>query len=241
MSPDENGAPTLAGKTAVVTGAGRGIGRAIAHTVARSSMNVVLASRSAGELKTVAGECRAIGAEAVAVTCDLTRPEDINRLITTGSTTFGGIDLLVNNAGIGYFAPVEVMSLEQFDAMWSVNLRAVFLLCKGVIPLMERRKGGTIVNIGSLAGKNSLKGGAGYAATKWALRGFSASLMLEVRDRNIRVVTIFPGSVDTSFSIRNKRGSRITQPEDVAEAVLFAASMHGRAMTSEIDIRPTRP
>lgn len=231
----------LAGKVAVVSGAGRGIGRAIALAAAGSSMNVVLAARSADELEGVARECRALGTEAVAVPCDVTVEENVRSLIRTAASTFGGIDLLVNNAGVGHFAPVEDLPVEQFDAMWNVNLRAVFLLCKEVIPEMERRKGGTIVNIGSLAGKNSLKGGAGYAATKWALRGFSSSLMLEVRDRNIRVVTIFPGSVDTSFSHRNKRGATITQPEDVADTVLFAASINGRCMTSEIDLRPTRP
>jgi 3-oxoacyl-[acyl-carrier protein] reductase len=106
---------------------------------------------------------------------------------------------------------------------------------------MISQKRGAIVNISSLAGKNSFKGGTGYCATKWALRGFASSLMLEVREHNIRVITIFPGSVDTSFSQMNKRGERITQPDDVASAVVFAVTAPDRSMFSEIDVRPTNP
>jgi NADP-dependent 3-hydroxy acid dehydrogenase YdfG len=117
----------------------------------------------------------------------------------------------------------------------------VFLLTKAVLPHMIRAKGGEIVNIASLAGKNSFKGGAGYCATKWALRGFAGSLMLEVREHNIRVVTVCPGSVDTAFSTTGKKGNTITQPEDVADAVIFAVTAPARSMFSEIDVRPTNP
>jgi NADP-dependent 3-hydroxy acid dehydrogenase YdfG len=106
---------------------------------------------------------------------------------------------------------------------------------------MIRVRGGEIVNIASLAGKNTFKGGAGYCATKWALRGFAGSLMLEVREHNIRVMTICPGSVDTGFSVSGKKGDRITQPEDVADAVLFAVTAPARSMFSEIELRPTNP
>ena len=147
----------------------------------------------------------------------------------------------MNNAGIGFFKPVSAMDLSEFDAMWKVNVRGVFLMSKAVLPSMTKSHRGAIVNIASLAGKNTFKGGAGYGATKWALRGFAGSLMLEVREHNIRVVTIFPGSVDTSFSSSGKRGPQITQPEDVADAVIFSVTAPERSMFSEIDLRPTNP
>lgn len=125
--------------------------------------------------------------------------------------------------------------------MWNLNVRAIFVLTKVTLPHMIKARSGVIVNISSLAGKNSFKGGTGYAATKWALRGFASSLMLEVREHNIRVVTIFPGSVDTSFSSMNKKGDHITQPADVASAVVFAVTAPERTMFSEIDVRPTNP
>jgi len=155
--------------------------------------------------------------------------------------THGTVDILVNNAGVGVFKPVAELSVAEFDTMWATNMRGVFLLTKEVLPHMMRAKRGEIVNIASLAGKNSFKGGAGYCATKWALRGFAGSLMLEVREHNIRVVTVFPGSVETAFSASGKKGGNITQPEDVADAVLFAVTSPQRSMFSEIDVRPTNP
>jgi NADP-dependent 3-hydroxy acid dehydrogenase YdfG len=122
-----------------------------------------------------------------------------------------------------------------------VNVRGVFLATRAVIAHMIAAGRGDILTIGSLAGKNTFVGGGGYAATKWALRGFMGSLMLEVRRHNIRTVTIFPGSVDTGFSKPHQHAERITQPADVAEAVLFALTAAARTMVSEIDLRPTNP
>jgi NADP-dependent 3-hydroxy acid dehydrogenase YdfG len=231
----------LKGSVAIVTGAGRGIGRAISRSLSAEGAVVVLAARSKNEIDAVAAECSAQGPDALAVQTDLTRPGDIRNLIETAVKTFGKVDILVNNAGIGFFKPVVDLSVEEFDAMWNVNMRGAFLAIKQVIPLMEQSGGGSIVNIGSLAGKNSVKNGAGYAATKWALRGFASSLMLEVREKNVRIVTIFPGSVDTTFSKSNRSGRAITTPEDVAAAVIFAATVPSRSMVSEIDVRPTIP
>jgi 3-oxoacyl-[acyl-carrier protein] reductase len=139
------------------------------------------------------------------------------------------------------FKLVADTSVSEFDTMWGTNMRGAFLMTLAALPHMTRSKRGTIVFISSLAGKNSIRGGAGYCATKWAMRGFASSLMLEVREHNIRVVTIFPGSVDTSFSSVHKRGEKMTQPEDVADAVLFAVTAPERSMFSEIDVRPTKP
>jgi NADP-dependent 3-hydroxy acid dehydrogenase YdfG len=232
---------SLKGHVAIVTGAGRGIGRAISRTLASEGAAVVVAARSLTELEAVAQECRSAGVEALAVRTDITDPKEVQNLVGTTVRQFGRIDLLVNNAGIGFFKPVVALPLEEFDAMWNVNMRGVFLASREVLPFMEKAGSGCIINIGSLAGKNPVRDGAGYAATKWALRGFSSSLMLEVRDKNIRVVTIFPGSVDTSFRRTSGTGRNITKPEDVASAVVFAATFPARSMVSELDVRPTRP
>ncbi len=231
----------LDGQVAVVTGASKGIGKAIAYALGREGAHVVLAARSLKELDAAVNEFTREGLKASPVPTDVSIPSQVSALIEGTVDGFGRLDILVNNAGIGIFKNVQEMSVEEFDAMWNVNLRGVFLASKAALPAMIKANRGAIVNISSLAGKNSIKGGAGYCATKWALRGFASSLMLEVREHNIRVVTIFPGSVATNFSHVNKKGENITQPEDVAEAVLFAVTAADRAMFSEIDVRPTNP
>lgn len=231
----------LEGRTAIVTGAGRGIGRAISEALAREGAHVILASRTSSELESVAERIRVAGGKATAIRADITDQAQVDRLVSKSLKISGTVDILVNNAGIGFFKPVSAMDVTEFDAMWKVNVRGVFLASKAVLPAMTKARRGVIVNIASLAGKNAFKGGAGYGATKWALRGFAGSLMLEVREYNIRVVTIFPGSVDTSFNVAGKRGPQITQPEDVADAVIFSVTAPERSIFSEIDLRPTNP
>lgn len=228
-------------KVAIVTGAGRGIGHSIATALAKEGASVILAGRTGSELSALQKNITADGGNALAVTADITLEADVARLVDEALKQYGRIDILVNNAGVGVFKKVIDLEPADFDLMWNVNMRGVFLATKAVLPHMLKARAGDIVNIASLAGKNHFVGGAAYAATKWALRGFAGSLMLEVREANIRVATIFPGSVDTGFSSLNKRGGKITQPEDVAEAVLFAVTAPGRTMFSEIDVRPTNP
>ena len=230
----------LAGKVAIVTGAGRGIGKSIARALASEGAHVVLASRTLAEIERLAGDIRTSGGAATPVRADITDERQVNHLAAESLKISGALDILVNNAGIGVFKPVVAMEVSDFDAMWNVNMRGVFLATRSVLPSMIRARSGAIVNIASLAGKNTFKG-AGYGATKWALRGFAGSLMLEVREHNIRVVTICPGSVDTDFSSSGKKGPQITQPEDVASAVIFAVTAPVRSNFSEIDIRPTNP
>ena len=231
----------LAGQVAIITGAGRGIGKAIAQSLASEGVHTVLTSRTVPEIDAVAEAIRESGGKATAIAADVSDQQQVEGVVSGALKLTGAIDILVNNAGVGIFKSVSELSVEDFDAMWNVNMRGVFLATKAVLPTMIRANAGAIVNIASLAAKNTFKGGAGYCATKWGLRGFAGSLMLEVRDYNIRVVTICPGSVDTNFSPMNKKGATITQPEDVAEAVVFAVTAPGRSMFSEIDVRPTRP
>ncbi len=231
----------LKDQVAIVTGASKGIGKAIARRLAGEGMQVVLSSRTKGTLEAAAGEILKSGGRAVPVVADVSSEEQVNGLVKTTVQKFGRVDVLVNNAGFGIFKSVVEMSVEDFDSMWRVNMRGVFLMTKAVLPHMIAAKSGDIVNICSLAGKNAFKGGTGYGATKWALRGFASSLMLEVRENNIRVMSVFPGSVDTDFSVGGKKGEHIPQPEDVADSVLFALAAPRRSMFSEIDLRPTNP
>ncbi len=227
----------------LVTGAGRGIGKSIATTLAAEGSAVVLVARTKSELESVKNEIEDGGGRAHVLPADITRPDEVKRVFNEVSQRFRRLDVLVNNAGIGHFAPVRDLSLDDFDAMWNVNMRGLFLCTKEAVRIMEQQKSGAIVNISSLAGKNAFVNGAGYAATKWALMGFAKCLMLEVRSSNIRVITICPGSVDTSFSHPKDpaKSERIIHPQDVADTVLAAINVPARSMVSEIDIRPTNP
>lgn len=234
----------LNGSVALVTGAGRGIGRSIALSLAKEGAEVVLTSRTGAELDQLKKEIESIGGKACTIPADLTVDVQAIKLFEEFRLKYARLDILVNNAGIGIFAPVRSLSVEEFDRMWHLNMRAVMLMTQHALKFMETQKSGAIVNVASLAGRNAFVGGAGYAATKWALIGFSRSLMLEVREQNIRVITICPGSVDTSFSPTPKEPSRsekILHPQDVADTVLAALMLPDRAMVSEIDIRPTNP
>jgi 3-oxoacyl-[acyl-carrier protein] reductase len=232
---------TTPSKVAIVTGASRGIGRAIAIALAHHGYRVVAVARSEEALRELERTLNAHDRRVLSLPADITDDTFIEHVVRTTLEWADRIDVLVNNAGIGIFKPAIELSSEEFDAMWRLNVRAPVILTRAVLPTMIAAQQGAIVNIASLAGKNSFVNGTGYAATKWALRGWASSLMLEVRQYNIRVITLFPGSVDTSFSSMNKRGEHITQPEDVAAAVLFALDSPERTMISEIDIRPTQP
>lgn len=232
----------LANQVALVTGAGRGIGKAISESLAAEGATVVLASRTKSELESLGRAIEAKGGKAAVSVVDVTDDRQVARLFETIDREFGRLDILVNNAGRGFFAPVRELPVQELDSMWNLNLRAVFVCTQHAVRRMEKQESGIIVQISSLAGKNAFVGGSGYAATKWALIGFSRSLMLEVRKHNIRVVTVCPGSVDTSFSPHvHENSDKILSPEDVADAVLAAVLISPRAMVSEIDIRPTNP
>lgn len=234
-------------RVAIVTGASRGIGRAIALKFAREGMAVTLTARNELLLKKVSEEIiSARGQQPLIIPADLRNVAQIPLVPEQVMKKWGRIDILVNNAGLGYLKTFLEIKPEELQEMLDVNLRAVFFLTQQVLPHMIARKTGNIVNIASLAGKNGFKLGTGYAATKWAMRGFAQCLMMEVREHDIRVVTLFPGSVETSF---NRSGQPVTftptknkmQPEDIAFAAFMAVQMPDRTMVSEIDLRPSNP
>ena len=231
----------LENQVAIVTGASKGIGKAIAHALAAEGARVILVARSKDQLVAAASVIQSANGLASFEVANIADPPQVERMVQSTIARFGHVDILVNNAGMGYFKPALELSLREFDEMWHLNIRGAFAATKAVLPSMVKARRGAIVNISSLAGKNSFKGGTGYSATKWALRAFASSLMLEVREYNIRVVTIFPGSVETNLSVGGKKGKNITQPEDVASAVVFAVTAPERSMFSEIDVRPTNP
>jgi NADP-dependent 3-hydroxy acid dehydrogenase YdfG len=234
-------AKPLDGKVALVTGASRGIGLAIARTLAGMGAKLGLCARDAKRLDGVAGELKKAGATAEAIPTDITRPSEIASLVEKIGRSLGPIEILINNAGIGYFAPVQDASEANWDAVLDTNLKAVFLLSRAVAPGMIRRGSGHIVNIASLAGKNSFAGGSIYCASKWGLLGLTSCMAEDLRSHGIRVAAICPGSVATDFSPHTGRDtSKMLQPEDVAHAVKTILTQAPQSFISEVVLRPTQ-
>ena len=226
----------------LITGATEGIGRATAFAFGRDGWRVGVCARTAGKVAALVEALRAEGFTAAGAAGDVGVPGDVARVERALAAELGPADALVNNAGIAVFKPFEEQTLEDWDGMMSTNVRSLFLVTRAVLPGMRERGAGTIVNVASLAGRNGVKHGTGYAASKHAVLGFSRSLMLEVRSQGIRVVAVCPGSVDTEL-IRplGRDAGRILQPSDVADAILGAVRLPARAMVSELDIRPSNP
>lgn len=228
--------------SALVTGAGRGIGRAIALALARKGARLTVVARSAGELDSLVGEIEAVGARGIAFAGDLRSRSACDGAVAAAVDCFGGLQILVNNAGIGSFANVQDTSDETWDDLIGTNLTSVFRLTRAAIPHLAHR-GGHVVMVSSLAGQNPIAGMAAYCASKAALDHFATCLMLEVRQRGIRVTTIAPGSVDTSFAgaARPPDAAWMLSPEDVAETVVDVVRMRDAAHTSRVEMRPARP
>ncbi|HJU89222.1 MAG TPA: SDR family NAD(P)-dependent oxidoreductase [Gemmatimonadaceae bacterium] len=222
-------------KTAVVTGASRGIGRAIAKRLA-SSHEIVAVARNREQLDSLAKEITDKGGKCRPLVLDVGNPEATEWAL--GSVD---ADVLVNNAGIGVLRPMLQLSLDDWHRMVNVNFNALFYVTRVLLPKMIRRGGGTIVNIGSLAGRNTFAGGTCYAATKHAVVAFSESLMLEVRDSNVRVAMVMPGSVSTHFGQHSGDMSWMLTSEDVAETVAFIIEQRDGALVSRVEMRPAKP
>ena len=227
------------GKVAVVTGGNRGIGRGIAAALVAEGMSVALTSRSAANAEATARE---LGANARGYACDVRQHDQVDALFAAVERDLGGVDVLVNNAGVGRFAPVAAMSLEDWHEVIETNVNGVFYCTRQAIPRMKKRGGGYIFNLSSLAGRNAFAGGGAYCGSKHLVNGFSECLFQEVREDGIRVTYLMPGSVATEFG----RGSAAKQgwalqPEDVGEIVVDLLKTHPRAMSSRVEMRPSRP
>jgi 3-oxoacyl-[acyl-carrier protein] reductase len=229
----------LDGKVALVTGGNRGIGRGIVEALAGEGATVVLTARGSAAGTEAARE---VGRGALGMVCDVRAFESVQRLFGEIERRVGGVDVLVNNAGIGVFAPVAEMDPEDWRAVIETNLNGVFYCCRLAIPLMRRRGGGYIFNISSLAGKNPFATAGAYNASKFGLNGFSEALMMEVRYDNIRVSYLMPGSVATDFGRGGtEKSDWALRPEDVAAIVLDLLRSPARALYSRVEMRPSRP
>ena len=235
-------ATTLEGKVALVTGAGRGIGRAIAVTLAQAGCRVILAARTSAQLEEVKKEIQSSRGEAIAIPTDLTLDDDISRLLEESQKMWGMVDILINNAGWGKRAPVLRRKLEDWDQTFRLNLRAPMLLAKLLLPNMIAKGEGAIINIGSVSGKTGEANGAAYSASKFGLIGFTQSLYEEVREEGIKVAVILPGFVDTPLIPPNRQldRSKMIQADDIAQTVHFILTSPATCCPVEVTVRSQR-
>jgi NADP-dependent 3-hydroxy acid dehydrogenase YdfG len=231
----------LAGQVALVTGAGRGIGRAIALAFAAEGAAVALAARTRQDLAAVAAEVRERGGRALAVPTDVTQDAAVEKLVEEIVGDFGRLDVLVTAAGTASFGPVAGAKPADWDAMLTVNLRAVMVCCRAVLPIMIRQRRGTILNVASVAAHRAIPGGAAYAATKAGVVAWSRVLAEELRAERVRVGVLSPGAVDTPLWDAIPNGpdrARMLRPEDVARAAVLMASLPPGASLEELTLLP---
>ncbi len=231
----------LAGQVAVMTGAGSGIGAAIARKMGRMGAVAVVCGRTRDTLQSTATAISQAGGQAEVIECDVTDLASVESLAKRVDGRFGRVDILVHNAGIGGSGgPLHQLSPETWDQVLNTNLRGVYYCIRSFAPLMIRANRGHIVNISSLAGKNPLPNGAAYSASKWGLNGLSYSVAEELRVHSIRVSVVCPGSVQTEFSPHSaKNSAKMLQPDDVAHVVAMLVTQAPQSFASEILLRPT--
>lgn len=235
----------LEGSRCVVTGGSTGIGFSTARQLAEAGGRVAICARTAETLEAAATRLRETGAEILALQVDIGQEEEVDSLVRAVNEAWGGADLLVNNAGIGIFGTFVDLDIDDYDRVFGVNVRGLFLCSRAFAPGMIEQGGGVIVNVASLAGKNAFAGGAIYSASKHAVMGMSKSMMLDLRPHGVRVLTVCPGTVYTPFFDRveqfNPVEERSLQADDVAEMILHVVRLSDRATVSEFEIRAVNP
>jgi NAD(P)-dependent dehydrogenase (short-subunit alcohol dehydrogenase family) len=234
----------LQDRVVIVTGGTKGIGRAIAAAVLGAGANVGICGRNRDEVDRAAAELSKLApdnARVLGTVCDVTQPDQVRSLFEVVDKNFDGIDVLVNNAGIGVFAATADLTIEQWRQTMDTNLSGAFYCSREALRRFRARGAGYIVNISSLAGKNAFAGGAAYNASKSGLNGFSEAMMLDHRYDNVRVSYIMPGSVDTGFGHNSQPADWKIAPSDVAEIVLTLLRMPERTLVSRVEVRPSRP
>jgi len=230
----------LSGKVAIVTGAGRGIGRSVALALAGHGVHVSLAARTEVELNTVRSEIEVMGGKATAFPADIYYETEVIALVRDTVEQLGRLDILINNAGIGVFGPLVEASVEQWDQVMAVNARGPFLLCREAIPYLRQQQQAFIINITSVVGVKGYINQAIYSASKHAVMGMTKALAKEVQRDGIRVHAICPGGVDTEMVTQARPDldrSKLMQPEEIADIVLFLVTRKGNAVIDEIHLR----
>lgn len=227
-------------KTALITGGGRGIGRAIALALAKEGCNIAVASRTEDEIRQVAREIEIIGVKGLAIKADISKPDEVERMVDETLENFGNIDIFVSNAGVAIFKPFLELTLEDWDKTMDINLRGAFLCTQKVAHVMIKQKKGTIITICSSASKKTYPNQMAYVASKHGLMGLTKSLNIELKPYGIKVHAICPGGVDTKLTgdARPETDrSDWMQPEDIAHVVLMLVTQDDRATIDEIYIR----
>lgn len=229
------------GQVAVVTGGGRGIGAGIAEALSALGLTTVITGRSEAPMRNTAEAIRKAGGTCETFACDVTKRADVERCAAWVRSSFGRIDVLVNNAGIGAFrAPLHELRPDDWDEVMNTNLRGVYYCIRAFAPIMIEAKNGHIINISSIASKNALPNGAVYAASKWGLNGLSYSVAEELRGHNVRVSVVCPGSTDTDLSPHaGKDPNRMLKPSDVGHIVAMLVTQAPQSFASEVVLRPT--
>jgi 3-oxoacyl-[acyl-carrier protein] reductase len=234
----------LEGKTAVITGASRGIGEATAFALARAGADVVLAARSEPELLAVAKQIEAFGAAALPVMADVSDTDDVAHLKQAALDRFGKVDILINNAGVGKYGPLSSLTVEDYDWMMDTNMRSSFLCTHAFLPEMLARESGWIVFVASVAGLKGLPNESVYCASKFAQVGFAQAIDYETREKGVKVSVVAPGGVHTHFALGTGRTAgdphleQMMDAESIADAVLFALTQPPKARVFLIGMRP---
>ena len=235
----------LTGKNALITGAGRGIGRATAIAFAKEGINVGLLGRTAANLEKVANELSEYGVNVTMATADVSDNESVLAAVEHIKSELGPIDILINNAGIGKFGKFLELSPEEFKDIIDVNLMGVYYVTRAVLPEMIKRESGDIINISSTAGQKGAPLTSAYSASKFGLLGLTESLMLEVRKHNIRVSALTPSTVATDLAIESNltdgNPDKVMQPEDLAEVMVAQLKLHPRILVKSAGLWSTNP
>lgn len=232
--------PDLSNKVAIVTGSTKGIGRAIAERLVDAGCRVVISARTEKDVERTATE---LGELATPIPCDVADPDACEKLVEETVRRLGRLDILVNNAGLGIFKPISELSVEEWRRQIDVNLGGVFYCSKAALEPLSESGDGFIINLGSLAARNTFAKGTGYNASKFGLLGMTEAMMLDVRYDDIRVSVVMPGSVNTPFSGREPSSERTwrLEPEDCALAVMQLLAYPKEAHVSRIEMRPSQP
>lgn len=236
--------PDLNGKAAIVTGSTKGIGLAIAEHLVSAGAAVVVSARTAADVDTVARRLGERGAaEVLGIVCDVSDPDACARLVEDSVAKLGRLDILVNNAGVGIMKPIGELTVEEWRRQIDTNLGGVFYCSKAALPHLSASGDGWVINIGSLASRNSFAGGTGYNASKFGLLGMSEAMMLDVRYDDVRVSMVMPGSVNTHFGSREQDGGRTwrLEAEECALGVMQLLEYPKEAHVSRIEMRPSQP